>query len=101
MEKLNKKQAVERLARFRATADQINEDLNSLSQNVITIYQSLSLKERMTEEEEVICLQLRGLLEPILQSTLHSHNYNQSIWRDYTQVVKALGASSEGNHNAD
>ncbi|EMG7934212.1 hypothetical protein V5M84_002285 [Enterobacter hormaechei] len=101
MEKINKKQMVEKLAKFRATADQINEDLNSLSQNVISIYQTLSLKESMTEEEQAVWLQLKGLLEPILQSTLHSHNYNQSMWRDYTQVVKALGASSDVNSNGD
>lgn len=101
MDKISKKQMLEKLAKFRAAGDQINNDLNNLSERILSIYQYISVKEDKTTEEEEVCRQLKQLLEPILQYALNSHNYNQSMWKDYTQVVKALGASSDVNSNGD
>lgn len=101
MEKITKKQMIERLTRFRAASDQINDDLNRLSEKVLMIYQLISVKPDKTPEEEEVSRQLQGLVEPILESTLHSHNYNDSMWKDYTLVIKALGASNDVKNNGD
>lgn len=101
MEKLTKKQMLERLAKFRAAGDQINDDLSNLSERVLSIYQYISVKEDKTADEEEVCRQLKELMEPILKSVVDSHNYNQSKWKDYTQVVKTLGASSDANNHGD
>lgn len=101
VDKLTKKQMLERLAKFRAAGDQINDDLNSLAERILSIYQHISSKDDRTPEEEEVYRQLHDLLTPILQSALNSHNYTQSMWKDYTQVVKSLGASSDVNSHGD
>lgn len=99
MEKLTKKQMIERLAKFRAACDQINDDLNNLSNSVLSTYQLISAKEDKTEEE--VCRQLKVLIDLVVKSTLSSDKYNRSMREDYTQVVKTLGASSDANSYGD
>lgn len=101
MEKLTKKQMIERLAKFRVACDQINDDLNNLSNSVLSTYQLISAKEDKTEEEEEVCRQLKQLINLVIKSTLSSDNYNKSMRQDYTQVVKTLGASSDANSYGD
>lgn len=101
MEKLTKKQMLESLSRFRAASDLINDDLNKLLERVLSIHQSIDGKAEKTPEEEAIRLQLAGLVDLIIQSTNDSHKYNESMWKDYTQVIKALGASTEVKNHGD
>lgn len=101
MEKLTKQQMIERLSKFRAASDTINDDLNDLSERVLSVYQLIISKPELTQEEEVIVRSLRDLMDPILKSVLDSQKYNDALWKNYTPVIQALGASHDVKNNGD
>jgi len=101
LEKLTKQQMIERLSKFRAASDKINDDLNDLSEKILSIYQLVVAKPELTHEEEVIVGNLRGLIDPILKTIVDSQKYNESLLKNYTPVIKALGASHDVKNNAD
>lgn len=101
MEKLTNKQMIERLVSFRTSSDKVNDDLIDLSQKVLLILEDMTSFKDMSEREERIYRKLSELVEPILEGIIDSQNYNESMWGDYTNVVKALGASNDVKNHGD
>lgn len=101
MDKLLKKKMIEHLASFRAASDRVNDDLSDLSQKILLILDEVSKFENINEREEKVRNSLSALVEPIMNGIIHSHEYNNSMWNDYTQVVKTLGASNDVKNNGD
>jgi hypothetical protein len=99
VENLTKKQMIESLVSFREASDQLNDDLSNLSEKILSILAEVNGFADMSEREQKIQQKLAQLVEPILYGLKHSHHYNESMWKDYTQVVKALGASKDVKNN--
>lgn len=99
MQKLSKKEIIEHLSRFRAASDNINDDLANLSSKFLNMLGELENKQDKTPEEQVICSKLGTLVEDIFKGIISSNGYNNSLWKDYTQVIKALGSPSDGDSN--
>ncbi|CNI04378.1 hypothetical protein [Yersinia ruckeri] len=99
MQKLSKKEAIEHLSRFRAASDSINDDLTNLSSKLLNMLTDLENKLDKTPEEQAICLKLGTLVEDVIRGTISSNEYNNSLWKDYTKVIKALGSSTDGDSN--
>lgn len=96
MEKLKRKDIIERLSRFRACGDQLSDDLYELSMNVLSITNELEVRNDLTPEEQAIFDKLRALTQPIMKATLDADKYNRSMLKDYTSVIKSLSSESEG-----
>ena len=96
MEKLKRKEIIERLSRFRACGDRLSDDLYNLSMKVLNITSELEVKPVLTNEEREIFDKLSALTQPIMQATLNSNEYNKSMLKDYTSVIKSLSLDSEG-----
>lgn len=92
---------IEHLASFRASSDQVNDDLAELSQKILHVLDEIDNFEGRSEREEKLRNSLSALVQPILSGIVHSQSYNDSLWKDYTQVVKALGASNDVKINDD
>lgn len=92
---------IERLVSFRTSSDKVNDDLIDLSQKVLLILEDMTSFKDMSEREERIYRKLSELVEPILEGIIDSQNYNESMWGDYTNVVKALGASNDVKNHGD
>lgn len=99
MEKLKRKDMIERLSRFRACGDQISDDLYNLSLKILNITSELetkSAREEISHDEEAILLKLQELTEQILRSSLNADKYNKSLLKDYSSVIKSLSSESGG-----
>ncbi|EHJ7977362.1 hypothetical protein QSZ85_000652 [Escherichia coli] len=96
MEKLKRKEIIERLSRFRSRGDQLTEDLYNLSMAVLGIASELESKQNRTPEEEVIFEKLRGVTQQILKASTNADSYKKSMLKDYTSVIKNLSIGSEG-----
>lgn len=92
---------IELLVNFRSASDQLNSDLGELSEKILSILSEINKFAEMSEREQKIQRMLAEIVEPVLNGILHSHNYNESMWKDYTRVVKALGASNDGKNHGD
>lgn len=92
---------IEHLVNFRAASDQINDDLGELSGRILNILGDVNRIEDMTDREKTIQKNLSELLSTILSGLAHSNSYNDSMWKDYTKVVKALGASNDVKNHGD
>jgi len=101
VEKLTKKEMIELLVNFRAASDRLNSDLSDLSEKTLLILGEVNKFPEMTEREQKIQQKLAELVGVILTGIAHSHEYNESMWNDYTRVVKALGASNDGKSHGD
>ncbi|WP_152999637.1 hypothetical protein [Pantoea stewartii] len=95
MEKLSNAQMIEKLANFRATGDKLAEDVFDISEKVFTIVEHLQAKLEKTDAENETYSKLAELSEILLSSILDADKYNQSMWKDYTQVIKNLGGSAK------
>jgi hypothetical protein len=99
VQKLSKKEAIEHLSRFRTASDKINDDLTNLSSKFLNMLTDLENKPDKTPEEQTICLKLGTLVEDVFKGIVSSNEYNNSLWKDYTKVIKALGSSMDGDSN--
>lgn len=96
MEKLKRKEIIERLSRFRACGDQLSDDLYNISMEILNITSELESRDDLTPEECEIFKKLSALTQPIMQASLNSDKYNKSMLKDYTSAIKSLSLESEG-----
>ena len=95
MEKLSNSQMIEKLANFRATGDKLAEDVFDISEKIISIVEYLQAKADKTDSENETYSKLTELSQILLSSILDADKYNQSMWKDYTQVIKNLGGGAK------
>ncbi|HDG1688507.1 TPA: hypothetical protein PFE28_004513, partial [Kluyvera cryocrescens] len=91
---LSNKQMIEHLSRFRDAGDKLSEDIYNISMRIFDIISEAEARENKSEGEEALLSRLRGMSEIIMSSALDSNKYNDSMWKDYTRVIKSLGANS-------
>lgn len=91
MKKLSNTEMIDSLARFRESGDKLSEDVFELSSLLLNISSELERKENKSEEEKVIFDNIASNAELIVNSILHANEYNNTLWVDYTPVIKSLG----------
>jgi hypothetical protein len=97
MDSLSNKQMIEHLANFRDAGDKLSEDIYKISMRIFDLISETEARVGRTEGEDMVLSSLRNMIELLLQSALDSHNYNDSMRKDYTKVIKALGSKSGDN----
>ncbi|EMF5054506.1 MULTISPECIES: hypothetical protein [Serratia] len=95
MDNLSNKQMIEHLSRFRDAGDKLSDDIFNLSLKILDIINEAEGRANRTDEDSVILAQLKNMSEMLISSTLDANAYNNSMWKDYTKVIKALGNSTE------
>ncbi|MET3816255.1 hypothetical protein [Pantoea sp. UYEF8] len=98
MKKLSNTEIIDKLSRFRAAGDKISEDVFELSSLLLSITEEIDQKANKTAEEKAISEKIASHLQLIGQSILNAHAYNDSLWKDYTSVIKQLGGESLRNN---
>ncbi|PPE50885.1 hypothetical protein [Escherichia coli] len=96
MEQLKRKEMIEKLAKFRAAADKMSEDVYNISLKILSITSDLEHKSDKTPEEFAIYERLSELSNSIINASLNANAYNRSMWEDYTSVIKSLSSDSDG-----
>lgn len=91
MKKLNNSEMIDSLSRFRAAGDKLSEDVFELSSLLLSISSELERKADKTDVEQAIYDKIASKVELILRATLNANDYNDSMWKDYTSVIKQLG----------
>lgn len=94
MKKLSNTEIIDKLSNFRAAGDKLSEDVFELSSILLGISSEIDEKAVKTAEEEAISKKILSHLNLIGQSILNAHAYNDSLWNDYTVVIKQLGGES-------
>lgn len=94
MKKLSNTEIIDKLSNFRAAGDKLSEDVFELSSLLLSISSEIDEKADKTAEEEAISKKILSQLNLIGQSVLNAHSYNDSLWNDYTVVIKQLGGES-------
>ncbi|MBD8157219.1 hypothetical protein ABEH00_10025 [Pantoea agglomerans] len=97
MEKLSNAQMIEKLASFRATGDQLAEDVFDISEKFFSIVEALQAKVDKTDVENEVYDKLNELTGVIFSSVLDAEKYNNSMWKDYTKVIKNLGGAAKND----
>lgn len=82
---------IDSLARFREAGDKLSDDVFELSSLLLNISSELEQKPEKTAQELVILERISSSSELIVQSIMHANEYNNSLWVDYTPVIKHLG----------
>lgn len=100
MDKLTNKQMIERLTKFRDAGDKLSDDIYNISLHIFDIIKDADARQNKDEAENETIKKLKNMIELLMQSSLDSYHYNQSMWDDYTTVIKSLGENSGGNKNA-
>lgn len=98
MKKLSNTEIIDKLANFREYGDKVSEDVFELSSLLLSISEDIDKKTEKTEFEKALAERLHSNLQLIGQSILNAHAYNDSLWKDYTQVIKQLGGESSRNN---
>lgn len=91
MKKISNTEMIDHLSRFRAAGDKVSESVFELSSILLKLATDLESKESRTEEEQAILDELMEKLNFVLSSVLIANDYNNSMWTDYTPVIKQLG----------
>ncbi|MBW7622343.1 hypothetical protein LDJ78_23945 [Citrobacter portucalensis] len=99
MDSLSNKQMIEHLSRFRDAGDKLSEDIYNISMRIFELISETEARENRSEGEEAMLSRLKQIVELLLSSALDSHNYNESMWKDYTKVIKALGVKTGDKSN--
>ncbi|QGW86780.1 hypothetical protein EAAEB30_08815 [Enterobacter asburiae] len=100
MTNLSNKQMIEHLSKFRDAGDKLSEDIYKISVRISEVIDGIQSREDRSEGENIVLQQLTSMSELILASALHSNDYNKSLWKDYTKVIKALGSKQGEISNA-
>ncbi|PKC39248.1 hypothetical protein V461_21730 [Pantoea ananatis BRT98] len=91
MKKQNNTEIIDSLSRFRASADKLSDGVFDLSSLLLSISTELENKKNRTQEEDRILSQIASQTNLIAQSIMNANEYNNSLWVDYTPVIKQLG----------
>lgn len=91
MKKLSNTEMIDHLARFREAGDKLSEDVFELSSLLLDISSGLEKKENRSVEEQEIYERITSNTTLILKSILHANEYNNTLWVDYSPVIKHLG----------
>jgi hypothetical protein len=94
MKKLSNTEIINKLSNFRAAGDRISENVFELSSLLLSISEEIDKKAVITEEEKAVSERIHSNLQVIGQSILNAHAYNDSMWKDYTMVIKQLGGEN-------
>lgn len=99
MNTLSNKKMIEHLARFRDAGDKLSEDVFGIALKIFEIIAEIEAKNEIAEGEAAVLSKLKGMSEMLLRATLDANEYNDSMWKDYTKVIKALGESKGAKPN--
>lgn len=91
MTKLSNTEMIDHLARFREAGDKLSEDVFELSSLLLNISSELELKPNKSEEELAIFEKIASNSDLIVNSIMNANDYNNTLWVDYTPVIKHLG----------
>lgn len=91
MTKLKNTAVIDHLAEFRRAGEKLSEDVFELSSLLLDISTKLEKKADRSEDEKAIYKEITSNAELIVKSILHANEYNNSIWVNYTPVIKHLG----------
>lgn len=91
MKKISNTEMIDHLSRFRAAGDKVSESVFELSTILLKLSTDLESKEIRTEEEQAIFDVLKENINLVLSSVMSANEYNNSMWVDYTPVIKQLG----------
>lgn len=100
VETLTNKQMIEHLSKFRDAGDKLSEHIYDISIKIFEVIADLQARQNRSEGEEQTLRKLSDLSELLLSSAVDSGKYNQSMWHDYTKVIKALGSKQGDKTNA-
>ncbi|WP_145055757.1 hypothetical protein [Mixta calida] len=93
MSGLSNKEMIERLARFRDAGDKLYDDVFNITVKISDIIQELDSNPERNEAENSVLSNLKSMSEMLIQAALDANEYNASMLKDYTKVIKALGDS--------
>ncbi|CDZ82741.1 hypothetical protein I5373_02790 [Citrobacter koseri] len=99
MDSLSNKQMIEHLSRFRDAGDKLSEDIYNISIRIFDLISETEARENRSEGEDLMLSRLKQMIDLLLASSNDSHNYNESMWKDYTKVIKALGVKAVDKSN--
>lgn len=94
MKKFSNREMIDSLARFRESGDKLSEGVFELSSLLLSISTEIEQKPDKTPEEQAIFEKISSNSELIVNTIMHANEYNNSLWVDYTPVIKHLGGES-------
>lgn len=91
----SKKEILEDLARFRSHGDVLYKDLYEVSTSALRLMSELEqrLKKIDSEEDRMLMGKINQFAEKVMEVTVHSNEYADSLLRDYGQALKKIGNS--------
>ncbi|MDF7789595.1 hypothetical protein CG435_10845 [Pantoea ananatis] len=98
MKKLSNTEMITHLSRFREAGDKLSEDVFELSSLLLNISTELEKKGNKNPEEQEIYDKISSNTNLILKSILHANEYNNTLWEDYSPVIKLLGKEGIKNN---
>lgn len=98
MKKLSNTEMIDHLSRFREAGEKLSEDVFELSYLLLKISSDLERKDNKSPEEQDIYEKISSNTELILKSITHANEYNNTLWVDYSPVIKHLGKDGVKNN---
>lgn len=91
----SKKEILEDLVRYRSKGDVLYKDLYDVSTSALRLMSEIEqrLKQLGTEEDRALIEKINQFAEKVMEATVHSNEYADSLLKDYGQALKKIGNS--------